>query len=136
MPGPLPSQDTQNPRDRRPKTITDGVTPTAPTWLTSAAKKVFKDACHKSVELGIAGRADRDTLSLYAVQMTRLQELSGKPNKDMREEKLLNDLVASVSSLSRELGLSPGGRARMRITAKADVNLDSFFDVVEEEIKH
>lgn len=131
MSGPYPDQNAIISNDKRPKPITDGITPTPPAWLTQPAKKVFRDACNKSVELGIAGRADRDTLSLYAVQMTRLQELSAKPNKDMREEKLLNDLVSSVSAISKELGLSPGGRARMRIAPKTEVNLDGFFDDME-----
>ena len=50
-----------------------------------------------------------------------------KPDKDLREERMLTDLVSSVLSLANQLGLTPGGRARLRI-AKTDT-------LVEDELR-
>lgn len=129
MPGPIPDAEAQNTRDKRPVASTDGVIPEAPSWLNAEAKKIFKDAAKKAVEnLGIASSADTMALSIYSMQCARLQELYKVKDRDLRQEKLLNDLVSSVSSFAKELGLSPGGRARMRIVQKnEDTPEDTFF---------
>lgn len=132
MPGPLPDTESQNNHDKRPIVESDGIMPTAPTWLDATAKKIFRDAAKKAVALGIASSADTNSLAIYALQNQRLQELSAKKNRDIREDRLLNDYVSSVMGLAKELGLSPGGRARMRIKPADVVDTESFFD----EIKH
>lgn len=119
MPGPIASTDTK--QDKRPIAVSCGdFIPKPPKWLNADAKKIFKEAATRIVMLNIGGEADSTTLAIYAYQYARLQELSAASSKgDLKQERLRNDLVASVLSLANQLGLSPGGRARLRIVKDA-----------------
>jgi phage terminase small subunit len=136
----MPDPNTQVLRDKRPVVESDGHLPKPPNWLTAEAKKIFRDAAKKAVELGIAGSADTNALAIYAMQNVRMQELYTKNDRDIREERLLNDLVSSIGQWAKELGLSPGGRARMRVAPKTEeFNVENFFediDTATESIKH
>jgi phage terminase small subunit len=115
MPGRWPSPDSVNTSDKRPKTVSDGIVPSAPKWLNDEAKKIYKATAKDIVALGIAGRCDEKILSIFAMQMARLIEVSKKANKEMSDERLLNDLTAQTLQLAKELGISPSARAKLRI---------------------
>lgn len=100
---------------KKPKPSSDGIIPRAPKWLNDNAKSIYKQSAREIVALGIAGKCDANILAVYALQMDRLMTLSEKKDKDLRTEKLLNELVASTLQLAKEIGLSPSARAKMRI---------------------
>jgi P27 family predicted phage terminase small subunit len=131
MPGRTPSPDSINSTDKRPKTVSDGIIPRPPTWLNDNAKKIYKAASKEIVNLGIAGKCDVNVLSIYAMQLDRLQALSQKENKDPSENRALNDLTASTLSLIKELGISPSARAKLRI-AKVD-DSDALTDFMDDK---
>lgn len=121
MPGPIPFLLQQ---DKRPTASSDNIIPTPPAWLNSDAKKIFKDAASKIVEYKMGGSADQTMIAIYAFQYERLQKISKCKEITPRMEKLQNDLVSSVLSLSNQLGLSPGGRARLRIKEESSLETD------------
>jgi phage terminase small subunit len=48
-------------------------------------------------------------------------------DKDLSAERMLNDLTASVLSLSKELGITPSARAKLRIAkVEEDDAIDKF----------
>lgn len=124
MPGPIPFRDLDETDDQRPVAVSDGKVPYPPRWLNKAAKDIFKDAAKRIVELSIGGTADATTIAIYANQYARLQEIAKITQRDLRQERLLNDLTASVLSLANQLGLTPGGRARLRVAKAPDATTD------------
>lgn len=112
MPGPIPFKMEE---DKRPYATTDNVVPRAPSWLNARAKKIFKETAEKLVKMKMAGSADESTIAIYAFQYDRLMTFSKTAENEPRHHRVQNDLVASVLSLSNQLGLTPGGRARLRI---------------------
>ena len=55
MPGPIPNIHSINTSDKRPKPVSDGIVPKAPSWLNKNAKKIYKNTSDEIVKLGIAG---------------------------------------------------------------------------------
>lgn len=131
MPGRIPSPDSINTTDKRPKAVSDGIIPRPPTWLNDNAKKIYKATAKEIVNLGVAGRCDINVLAIYSMQLDRLQVLSQQENKDPSANRMLNDLTASTLSLIKELGISPSARAKMRI-AKVD-DSDALSDFMDEK---
>lgn len=131
MPGPIPSTLSVYTNDKRPKAVSDGVIPRPPKWLTKEAKKIYKDAAKQIVLLGIAGKADQATIAIYSLQYSRLQFFAAKKNRELTEERLINELQGSVLSLAKELGLTPGGRARMRVAKIDDGAASALDDLME-----
>jgi phage terminase small subunit len=119
MPGPFASNLAVFTTDKRPKAVSDGRIPPAPSWLDKSARKVYKDTAKRMSALGVAGTADQATIAIYSLQYSRLQQFAGKEKRELSEERLLNELQSSVLGLAKELGLTPAGRARMRV-AKMD----------------
>jgi phage terminase small subunit len=107
--------------DKRPYASSDKIVPKAPSWLNKNAKKIFNETAKKLVDMKMAGSADQSTIAIYAFQYDRLMSLSNASADDLRSQKLQNDLVSSVLSLSNQLGLTPGGRARLRIKQEDDI---------------
>jgi phage terminase small subunit len=132
MPGPIFSPDSVNTNDKRPKPVGNNDLSKSPAWLNSNAKKIYKNTAELIKKLGISDRCDTNFLALYATQLDRLQVLSEKLNKDLREERMLNDLTTSVIQLSRELGITPSARAKLRI-AKVEEDNTSIDDMLNEE---
>ena len=127
MPGRIPSPDSIMTSDKRPKTVSDGNVPSAPKWLTANAKKIYKKTAGEIVRLGIAGRCDENILAIFSMQLDRLQTISSMADKDLSAERMLNDLTASVLSLSKELGITPSARAKLRIAkVEEDDAIDKF----------
>jgi phage terminase small subunit len=118
MPGPIPFKMID---DKRPYASSDKIVPKAPSWLNKNAKKIFNETAKKLVDMKMAGSADQSTIAIYAFQYDRLMSLSNASADDLRSQKLQNDLVSSVLSLSNQLGLTPGGRARLRIKQEDDI---------------
>lgn len=129
MPGRIASEHSINTSDKRPKPVSDGIIPKAPKWLDDEAKKIYKSTSKDIVKLGIAGKCDEKILSLFAMQMSRLMVVSQKPNKELADERLLNDLTTQTLQLAKELGISPSARAKLRI-AKVEENdaIDEFLN--------
>ncbi len=129
MPGRIHSPHSLESNDKRPKPVSDGIIPKAPTWLNSNAKKIYKKTAEEIVNLGIAGRCDQNVLAIFSAQLDRLQVISQKDNKEFADERLQNDLTASVLSLAKELGITPSARAKLRI-AKIDEQdeIEQFLD--------
>lgn len=115
MPGRIPSEHSINTSDKRPKPVSDGKIPKAPAWLNKNAKKIYKATAEEIVKLGIAGKCDSNILAIFAAQMDRLQIISQKADKEFADERLQNDLTSSVLSLTKELGITPTARAKLRI---------------------
>ena len=131
MPGPMTSVHSQNSSDKRPKPVSDGIIPKPPSWLNENAKKIYKTTSKEIVKLGIAGKCDQNILSIFSSQMDRLQVISQKQLRLLTDERLQNDLTASVLSLSKEIGITPSARAKLRI-AKIETN-DAIDDFMNEE---
>lgn len=125
MPGPIASQHSLESNDKRPKAVSDGIVPKAPSWLNSNAKKIYKQTSNEIVKLGIAGRCDQNILAIFSAQLDRLQVVSKLSNRELYHERLQNDLTASVLSLAKELGITPSARAKLRI---AKVEEDDAFE--------
>lgn len=132
MPGPISNPDSIMTSDKRPKPTGDNNLSNPPKWLTANAKKIYKNSAEEIKKLGISDRCDTNFLALYATQMDRLQTLSQKMDKDLREERMQNDLTTSVIQLSRELGITPSARAKLRI-GKVEENNDSINDLLDDE---
>lgn len=134
MPGPIPSILSQNTTDKRPYAVSDGLVPIAPKWLNKVAKEIFKDAAKRIVMMSMGGEADCTTIAIYANQYARLQELAKLEQRDMKQERMLNNLTASVLSLANQLGLTPGGRARLRIAKTTDTTtVDEVRQAIEQD---
>jgi len=133
MPGPTVNTNSPNIiQDKRPKPATDGVVPRAPKWLSTSQKKIYKDTARKIVQLGIGASCDENILSLFALQMDRLILLNKSADKaDLSSARMMNDLTSQVLSLSREIGLTPSARAKMRIV-KMETN-NPLNDLLNEE---
>lgn len=130
MPGRTHSPDSIMTTDKRPTPVSDGIVPKAPSWLSAEAKKIYKTTAKDIVKLGIAGKCDEKILSLFAMQMARLMEISQKQDRDLREERLLNDLTTQSLQLAKELGISPSARAKLRI---AKIDSDDELDELMED---
>jgi hypothetical protein len=115
MPGPIPSSDTLEVSDKRPKPVGDNNLNKAPTWLNANAKKIYKKTAEEIKKLGISDRCDTNILAIFSAQLDRLQTISQLPEKELFHERLQNDLTGSVLSLSKELGITPSARAKLRI---------------------
>jgi phage terminase small subunit len=102
---------------KKPRSVSDGIVPEPPKYLSKVAKAIYRDAAKRIVSLGVGASCDANMLALYAIQMERVTILAANENRDLKQEKLLNDLIASTFSLSKDLALSPGGRARMRVAS-------------------
>ena len=102
MSGPIPSTESQNTTDQRPYAVSDGLVPTPPKWLNKVAKEIFKEAAKRIVMMSMGGEADTTTIAIYANQYARLQELAKLEQRDLKQERLLNDLTSSVLSLLEE----------------------------------
>lgn len=116
--------------DQRPQPNSIGdVDTTPPDWLSDKAKDIYTRTVDQIKGYGIWGSCDTSILAIYATQYARLIEVSKiKPAKrDRSTEKLQNDLTASVLSLSKELGIAPGSRARLRLPAQ-DKDKDNKLD--------
>lgn len=120
MSGPIASLSSVYTTDKRPKAVSDGIVPRPPKWLSKEAKKIYKDTIKQTVKLGIAGSADQHTVAIYSLQYSRLQQFAAKKDRELTEERMLNELQSSVLGLAKELGLTPGGRARMRVAKMED----------------
>jgi|LakMenE18May11ns_1017448.scaffolds.fasta_scaffold9394886_2 phage terminase small subunit len=126
MPGPIASPDSLMSNDKRPRTVGNNELNKAPTWLNANAKKIYKKTAEEIKKLGIADRCDTNILAIFSAQLDRLQVVSQLPEKELFQERLQNDLTSSVLSLSKELGITPSARAKLRI-AKVEVDdIDSF----------
>jgi hypothetical protein len=129
MPGRIPSVDSINTTDKRPKPVSDGIIPSAPKWLSAEAKKIYRTTANDIVKLGIAGKCDEKILSLFAMQMARLMVVSQKPDKELADERLLNDLTTQTLQLAKELGISPSARAKLRLAKIEESDeLDTFLN--------
>jgi phage terminase small subunit len=115
MPGPTPSPDTLEVSDKRPRGVGDNNLNKAPAWLNANAKKIYKKTAEEIKKLGISDRCDTNILAIFAAQLDRLQTISQLPEKELFHERLQNDLTGSVLSLSKELGITPSARAKLRI---------------------
>lgn len=131
MPGRIPNPDSIMTNDKRPKTVGDNRLSTPPKWLNDNAKKIYKSTSKEIKKLGISDKCDTNILAIFSAQLDRLQVISQKTDKDLREERLQNDLTASVLSLSKELGITPTARAKLRI-AKVEVE-DALDDLMNED---
>jgi P27 family predicted phage terminase small subunit len=132
MPGPNSSPDSINTNDRRPKAVGNNDLSKSPAWLNSNAKKIYKNTAEVIKKLGISDKCDTNFLAMYSAQLDRLQVMSEKPNKDLREERMLNDLTTSVIQLSRELGITPSARAKLRLT-KVEEDNSSIDELLNDE---
>jgi phage terminase small subunit len=134
MPGPIASKHSINSNDKRPKPVSDGIVPKAPSWLNKNAKKIYKQTADEIVKLGIAGKCDQNILSIFSAQLDRLQTISNKPDKEFADERLQNDLTSSVLSLSKELGITPTARAKLRIAKVEEEDvIQQFLDNEDDE---
>ena len=133
MSGPLPSIESQNTTDNRPYAVSDGLVPTPPKWLNKVAKEIFKEAAKRIVMMSMGGEADTTTIAIYANQYARLQKIAMLEERDLKQERLLNDLTSSVLSLANQLGLTPGGRARLRIAKNPDTTADDLRKAIESD---
>ena len=126
MPGPYPNLENEY-RDKRPAPVGDNNLSKAPTWLNVNAKKIYRNTAAEIKKLGISDRCDCQVLAIYAMQLDRLQTVSQAENKEPKDQRLLNDLTSSVLSLSKELGITPSARAKLRIQKKEEADeLDAF----------
>jgi phage terminase small subunit len=132
LPGPIASPDSINTNDKRPRPTGDNELSRPPVWLNANAKKIYKSTAELIKKLGISDRADANFLALYATQLDRLQVLSNKVEKDLREQRMLNDLTTSVIQLSRELGITPSARAKLRLT-KVEEDNSSIDELLNDE---
>lgn len=133
MPGPVRSEHSIISTDKRPSTISDGIVPKAPSWLNKNAKKIYKQTAEEIVKLGIAGKCDSNILAIFSAQLDRLQLISNKADKEFADERLQNDLTASVLSLSKEIGITPSARAKLRIAKIEEEDpIQKFLDDEEE----
>ena len=129
MPGRIPNADSINTSDKRPKAVSDGIIPSAPKWLNANAKKIYKKTASEIVKLGIAGKCDNNILAIFSMQLDRLQTLSEKADKELTEQRMLNDLTTSVLNLSRELGITPSARAKLKIAKVEEEDvIDKFLE--------
>jgi P27 family predicted phage terminase small subunit len=129
MPGRIPSIHSLESNDKRPKPVSDGIIPKAPSWLNANAKKIYKKTSIEIVKLGIAGKCDENILAIFSMQLDRLQVLSAKDDKELTEQRMLNDLTTSVLNLSKELGITPSARAKLRIAKVEEEDpLDKFLE--------
>lgn len=122
MPGRIASPDSLMTTDKRPKPVSDGIVPKAPSWLNKNAKKIYKVTSDEIVKLGIAGKCDQNILAIFSAQLDRLQVVSQKTDRELSDERLQNDLTASVLNLARELGVTPSARAKLRIAKVEDTD--------------
>lgn len=133
MSGPLPCIDTQCHSDKRPLAVSDGIVPVPPKWLNKVAKDIFVDAAARIVMMSMGGIADTTTIAIYANQYARLQELAKLTKRDLKQDRMLNDLTASVLSLANQLGLTPGGRARLRVAKNPEATVDDLRKAIEQD---
>ena len=128
---PNPNAVNSNFEQKKPKAVSDGIIPRAPSWLGVDAKKIYKNISKEIVDLGVGGSCDANVLAILAMQLSRLQELSQKPDKIPQENRALNDITSSTLSLLKELGLSPSARAKMRVAkTPADNSVEDLFNDV------
>ena len=132
MPGPISSPDSVNTNDRRPKALGNNDLSRPPIWLNDNAKKIYKSTADVIKKLGISDKCDSAFLAMYSAQVDRLQVISQKANKDLREERLQNDLTTSVIQLSRELGITPSARAKLRLN-KVEEDNSSIDELLNDE---
>ena len=124
-----PDAVSSNHQNKKPKAVSDGVIPRAPSWLNEKAKKIYKETAKEIVSLGVAGRCDANVLAIYAMQLERLIVISQQTDRELPAERLLNDLTTQTLSLTKELGISPSSRAKMRTaTPPADTSIDDLFE--------
>lgn len=131
MPGPLPTLSATS--DKRPVAVSDGIVPVAPKWLNKVAKEIFNDAAARIVMMSMGGIADTTTIAIYANQYARLQELAKIEKRDLKQDRMLNDLTSSVLSLANQLGLTPGGRARLRVAKNPEASVDDLRKAIEQD---
>jgi P27 family predicted phage terminase small subunit len=112
--------------DKRPKPVGNNELNKAPTWLNANSKKIYKKTAEEIKKLGIADRCDTNILAIFSAQLDRLQVVSQLPEKELFHERLQNDLTSSVLSLSKELGITPSARAKLRIARVEVDDIDSF----------
>jgi len=132
-PGPIPCIDVETHSDNRPLAISDGFMPKPPKWLNKVAKGIFVDAATRIVMMSMGGIADTTTIAIYANQYARLQELAKLEKRDLKQDRMLNDLTSSVLSLANQLGLTPGGRARLRIAKNPEATTDDLRKAIEQD---
>ena len=126
MPGPIPSPDSLMSNDKRPRAVGNNELNKAPAWLNANAKKIYKKTAEEIKKLGIADRCDTNILAIFSAQLDRLQVVSQLPEKELFHERLQNDLTSSVLSLSKELGITPSARAKLRIARVEVDDIDNF----------
>ena len=99
-----------------------------PTWLCSAAKKIYKELTSKQYEINLITDLDRDSLALYCDALAKVQQL----NKDITEEGMIgadgktNPKVAlrqkyltDVVNLAKEFALTPASRLRFTLAQRS-----------------
>ena len=59
MPGSFPDSHSQVHKDTRSQPVSDSVVPKPPAWLNHEAKKIYKNAAKRIVQLGIGGSCDQ-----------------------------------------------------------------------------
>lgn len=117
--------------------------PPCPSWLSRAAKAVWRRTVAELTAAGVLATADRDTLAAYCCAVADLESLSaridadglmievaaldrnGKPTgvkvlKPHPGLKWRQDLMLKVRQLAAEFGLTPASRTRAGATAEPE----------------
>lgn len=137
----MPTLPGENARDRRPAATVNPIAhlddalrkelERKSKWLNANAKRIFNDTAAELFSIGLINKSDISSIALYAFQCDRLEKQSKKTGEE-RSEKLLTDLVSSILTLGRELGITPTGRAKLRIQSKTEI-AKSIVDIVDED---
>ena len=129
MPGRIASIDSIMSNDKRPKAVGNNNLSTPPKWLNDNAKKIYKKTANEIKKLGISDKCDTNILAIFSAQLDRLQVISQLSARELYHERLQNDLTSSVLSLSKELGITPSARAKLRIAkVETDDDLDDLMN--------
>jgi phage terminase small subunit len=90
--------------------------PPAPDWLTGAGQAVWRRTAEVLIAAHILTPLDLPALEIYAETYERWQRARRVRPADARAIKATTEAAGQLRLIANELGLSPTGRARLRIT--------------------
>lgn len=120
-------------RDDRPNTVSDGVIPECPEYLSKRQRKIYRKTAEYIVSMNIGGSMDENIIAQYATVVDALQSIEEDIQAHPEKADALNNKKAKflviVINLAKELGLTPSSRAKMRV-AKLESNEPSIEDTL------
>lgn len=118
MSGPISKKNYLD-RDDRPEAVTDNIIPSAPSWLNTRSKRIFKKTAQQVVQMGIGGSFDVNIIAQYSslldTFMTMEEAAEADPKVRLSQLNAIIKLHTMILQLCKELGLSPLSRAKLRI---------------------